>query len=193
LIGGVEGEPELLVSRDLGVIEEGAMEGGDGDAVSDCAVLTEIAGAVQVDAVLPPSAPGRGDVYRTDGARSELPERNCRLVAQDRLGTTSQDGCHQVPKPGQPFMADCVNTAVHREKSIRLDPASDRVRPISQVLQLPTCHHPVLPSGKGSKPTVTWLSLMPSTGINVVHVSHARDVARNRVTRGSRRATNVWL
>jgi hypothetical protein len=90
--------------------------GGDGDAVLRRGLAGEVAGAVDADALpaRPPAGAGQRDVDGRGPARTELPERGGRGVAEDGVRAAREHGGHPPPTSDEHRVAHRVYTAVER-------------------------------------------------------------------------------
>jgi hypothetical protein len=150
---------ELLWATDLGIVEQGAQDRGDRDALDGGAILgIEPAHVVYANALLAATAPsGNRHVDGAAGDRPQVAQGGRGSVAQDCVRTARQHGRHPTPSRGQAPMPDRVDAPVETVKATALGAPPDGTRAEAERRQLPVRDNSVLPSRQLGDLPVTWM------------------------------------
>jgi hypothetical protein len=185
-LGLVDGPLQLALGEDPGQIEEGAGDGGDGDALVDGDLVGGQARLMHADARAGAACLRNRHLARTAVA-DELPVRSARTVAQDCSGPIRQYSGHPPSLPSQPSLSDRVDPAVERVEALALQAMIDCPGAQTEGGQLRSSNHPVLTLSQARDHlVVTSLTFAPYYVVKVRLVAHAGQRASPGVTGGLR-------
>lgn len=149
-VSGFDGAAQLLERRGLGVVEEGARDGGHGDGVEDHEVAgIERAGAVQANTGRASSPAGHDrDIDRAAVARTKLPERERRDMGQDRGRAAGENSSQPQRLRGEATVPDGVDAPMDAVKAASPRAAIDGGAGQPERVALRQRDDPVLPRGQ---------------------------------------------
>src|SRR5205085_3366734 len=175
---------KLLGTRACGVVEESAMDTGDGDAVDLVAVvLVQRADVVYADALAVRARANRyGHLDRTARDRPELPQGDRRPMTEDRVRTGGQHRRHPPALDREPRVADRIHAAVQQVEMAASDQPVDLVSREPELEQLPAGDHAVLSLGQRREPPRTCVILTRSTRAKIALGGHEPSV--NEISSG---------
>src|SRR5918999_1318700 len=148
-LGLIDRVGQPLFAEDVGEVDDGASEAGDGDVVDEGSVFgVDASRAVQREALLRLASAGRGDL---DPSRPSLhaPHPPGGAVTSERLWPAGVNSSNEVGLVRQGGVAYRVDALVLRHEPARLDATFDLPRGQSRLPHLLPFRDPMLPARQG--------------------------------------------